>query len=82
MAMRGLLAAKLTVFVNEYFNEKRAIFACFLFYKQQIKICIKQLTSSFILEHAKEITEEELEVNEILMDSMMFRLIQISENTA
>ena len=35
----------------------------------------------FILEHTKGLTQEELEKNEILLDSVMFRLIQISENS-
>ena len=35
---------------------------------------------SFIVEHTKDATEEDLKVNELLLDSMMFRLIQISEN--
>lgn len=46
------------------------------YYLRKIAIDIE-----FILEHTKEITEEELEANEVLMDSVMFRLIQISENT-
>ena len=35
---------------------------------------------SFIVKYTKEIDKEELSKNEILLDSMMFRLIQISEN--
>ncbi len=34
----------------------------------------------FIVSHTKNIDEEELSKNEILLDSMMFRLIQISKN--
>ena len=34
----------------------------------------------FIVNYTKNIDEEELSKNEILLDSMMFRLIQISEN--
>ena len=34
----------------------------------------------FIVNYTKNIDEEELSNNEILLDSMMFRLIQISEN--
>ena len=34
----------------------------------------------FIVDHTKDIDKEELSKNEILLDSMMFRLIQISEN--
>ena len=35
----------------------------------------------FITYHTENLTIEELEENEILVDSMMFRLIQISENS-
>ncbi len=35
---------------------------------------------AFIIKHTKDITSDELSKNEILLDSMMFRLIQISEN--
>ncbi len=35
---------------------------------------------SFIVEHTKDIDICELSHNEVLLDSMMFRLIQISEN--
>ena len=35
---------------------------------------------SFIVNHTKDINLGELNSNEILLDSMMFRLIQISEN--
>lgn len=35
----------------------------------------------FILDHTVGLTQEELEENEILVDSVMFRLIQISENS-
>ena len=34
----------------------------------------------FIVNYTKDIDEEELSKNEVLLDSMMFRLIQISEN--
>ena len=34
----------------------------------------------FIVKHTKDIAKEDLNKNEILLDSMMFRLIQISEN--
>ena len=34
----------------------------------------------FIAEHTRDIEIEELNENEVLLDSMMFRLIQISEN--
>ena len=35
----------------------------------------------FIIEHTKNLTLKELEENEILVDSVMFRLIQVSENS-
>lgn len=35
---------------------------------------------SFIVEHMKDVDQEELSKNEILLDSMLFRMIQISEN--
>ena len=35
---------------------------------------------SFVVEHTKNIDQDELGRNEILLDSMLFRLIQISEN--
>lgn len=33
----------------------------------------------FIMKHTENLSKEEFEVNELLQDSMMFRLIQISE---
>ena len=36
---------------------------------------------SFIMKHMEGVNEEELASNELLQDSMMFRLIQISENS-
>jgi len=36
---------------------------------------------SFIIEHTKDLSQEELENNEVLVDSVMFRLIQISEHS-
>ena len=36
---------------------------------------------SFIMKHTKNLEAEELEQNEILIDSIMFRLIQIAENS-
>ena len=36
---------------------------------------------SFIIEHTENLTRTELDENEILIDSIMFRLIQISENS-
>lgn len=35
---------------------------------------------SFIVNHMKNVSQEELGQNEVLLDSMLFRLIQISEN--
>ena len=35
---------------------------------------------AFIIKHMKDVDEDELAHNELLQDSMMFRLIQISEN--
>lgn len=35
----------------------------------------------FVLNHTEGLTQDELENNEILVDSVMFRLIQISENS-
>lgn len=36
----------------------------------------------FIIKHTKDMSKEAFEENELLQDSMMFRLIQISENVA
>lgn len=36
---------------------------------------------SFIIAHTEGLTQEELTKNEILVDSVMFRLIQVSENS-
>lgn len=36
----------------------------------------------FIVNHTKGLTDEEFEENEVLTDSVMFRLIQISENSS
>lgn len=35
---------------------------------------------NFLIRHTKNVTEEELKVNELLLDSIMFWFIQISEN--
>lgn len=35
----------------------------------------------FIVQHTKDLTQEEMEQNEVLLDSILFRLIQISENS-
>lgn len=45
------------------------------YYASKIKEDLK-----FIVKHMEGIDEEELNDNEILLDSMLFRLIQISEN--
>ena len=44
--------------------------------------CIRKLREdlAFIVAHTKDITFEELGTNEILLDSMLFRLIQVSES--
>ncbi len=36
---------------------------------------------SFVLAHTDGLTRDELESNEVLVDSVMFRLIQVSENS-
>lgn len=36
---------------------------------------------AFIIKHTQGVTQSELEHNEILVDSVMFRLIQIAENS-
>lgn len=36
----------------------------------------------FIIEHTKGMTKEDLEENEVLLDSIMFRIIQIAENNS
>ena len=35
----------------------------------------------FMIEHSKGLTQEEFESNEVLVDSMLFRLIQVAENS-
>ncbi|MEE1060445.1 MAG: HepT-like ribonuclease domain-containing protein [Ruminococcus sp.] len=47
--------------------------------KYYVKKIITDL--SFIIKHTNNLTLAELEKNEILIDSVMFRLIQISENS-
>ena len=46
-----------------------------IYYTQKIR---KDL--EFIVEHMRDVSMEELNVNEVLLDSMLFRMIQISEN--
>lgn len=36
----------------------------------------------FIVKHTKDVDIEELSANEVLLDSMLFRLIQVSENAS
>ena len=36
---------------------------------------------SFIVAHTEDISEEQLKKDEVLLDSVMFRLIQVSENS-
>lgn len=45
-----------------------------------IKKLLKDI--NFIIEKTNGITLEELEINEVLCDSVLFRLIQISENSS
>lgn len=51
--------------------------------KKDSSYYIKKIVTdlAFILEHTKNMTQDELEDNEILIDSVMFRLIQVSENS-
>lgn len=51
--------------------------------KKDDRYYIKKIITdlSFIFEHTEGLTQEELESNEILVDSVMFRLIQIAENS-
>ena len=37
---------------------------------------------SFVVDHTKELTQKEFETNELLIDSVIFRLIQVSENSS
>ena len=46
-----------------------------IYYIQKIR---KDL--EFSVEHMRDVSMEELNVNEVLLDSMLFRMIQISEN--
>ena len=45
------------------------------YYLEKIKADI-----SFVVMHMKDVDLKELNENEVLLDSMMFRMIQISEN--
>ena len=45
------------------------------YYKQKMEEALR-----FIICHTEGITEEDLGRNEVLLDSMLFRLIQVSEN--
>ena len=51
--------------------------------KKDNKYYVKKIVTdlAFIVEHTKNLTLEEFEQNEILIDSVMFRLIQVSENS-
>lgn len=51
--------------------------------KKDNQYYIKKIVTdlAFIIEHTSELTQNELENNEVLVDSVMFRLIQISENS-
>ena len=46
------------------------------YYVEKMKTDLK-----FIIEHKKNVDLEELSENEVLLDSMLFRTIQLSENT-
>jgi len=51
--------------------------------KKDNKYYVKKIIAdlAFIIEHTRDLTLEELKNNEILVDSVMFRLIQVSENS-
>lgn len=51
--------------------------------KKDNKYYVKKIVTdlAFIIKHTGGLTLAELETNEILLDSVMFRLIQISENS-
>lgn len=51
--------------------------------KKDNQYYIKKIVTdlAFIIEHTSELTQNELENNEVLVDSVMFRLIQVSENS-
>lgn len=44
-----------------------------------LKRIVKDLT--FIIEHTEGLSKKQLEENEVLVDSVMFRLIQVAENS-
>lgn len=50
--------------------------------KKDNRYYLKKITAdlTFICEHTKGLSQEELEENEILVDSCLFRLIQVAEN--
>lgn len=51
--------------------------------KKDNQYYIKKIVTdlAFIIEHTSKLTQNELENNEVLVDSVMFRLIQVSENS-
>ena len=51
--------------------------------KKDNQYYIKKIVTDldFIIEHTSKLTQNELENNEVLVDSVMFRLIQVSENS-
>lgn len=51
--------------------------------KKDNKYYVKKIVTdlAFIIKHTSDLTLAELDQNEILVDSVMFRLIQISENS-
>ena len=52
-------------------------------HKKDNQYYIKKIVTdlAFIIEHTSKLTQNELENNEVLVDSVMFRLIQVSENS-
>ena len=36
----------------------------------------------FVIEHTQGITQKEMEENDLLIDSIMFRIVQVAENSA
>ena len=51
--------------------------------KKDDKYYVKKIITdlAFIFKHTKDLSLSELEKNEVLVDSVMFRLIQVSENS-
>lgn len=51
--------------------------------KKDDRYYLQKITTdlAFVLEHTKDLKREELKANEVLLDSVMFRLIQVAENS-